>query len=125
MLVTCLCATWCLTCEAYRATFAAVQPLFPDVSFRWVDIEDESELVGEVDIKDFPTLLILVNAQVCFFGAVTPQPRVLEAMIAASVGNVAGQRDIPGDVEDLADRLAAAAPGSARAVTCAASATAA
>ncbi len=26
--------------------------------FAWVDIEDESELVGDLDIEDFPTLLL-------------------------------------------------------------------
>lgn len=110
MLVTCLCATWCLTCEAYKATFAEVQAAFPTTAFRWIDIEDEADLVGEVDIQNFPTLMILEGAQVRFFGTVTPQLRVLEAIIAASARNAAGQRDLDRDVEDLADRLAAMAP---------------
>lgn len=110
MLVTCLCATWCLTCEAYKATFAQVKAAFPEAMFRWIDIEDEADLVGEVDIQNFPTLLILEGSQVRFFGTVTPQPRVLEAIIAASARNVAGQRDLDRDVEDLADRLAALVP---------------
>ncbi|MBK6616190.1 thioredoxin family protein [Ottowia sp.] len=105
MLVTCLCATWCLTCEAYRATFAEIAERFPDMTFRWVDIEDESDVVGELDIQNFPTLLIQSGTQVRFFGTVTPQPRVLEAIVAACVRESMAQRDLDRDVEDLADRF--------------------
>lgn len=116
MLVTCLCATWCLTCEAYKATFAQAQKTFPEAQFRWIDIEDEAELVGDVDIQNFPTLLILEGNQVRFFGTVTPHTRVLEAIVAASARNAGGQRDLDRDVEDLADRIAALAPCSSSAI---------
>jgi thioredoxin 1 len=36
--------------------------------FVWVDIEDESELVGDLDIEDFPTLLLARGGRVLFFG---------------------------------------------------------
>lgn len=105
MLVTCLCATWCLTCEAYRPTFAVIAERFPDMTFRWVDIEDEAQVVGELDIQNFPTLLIQSGTKVRFFGTVTPQPRVLEAIVAACVRESMGQRDVDRDAEDLAERF--------------------
>lgn len=107
MLVTCLCATWCTTCELYRQTFAEMAKLFPETKFRWIDIEDESDFVGDVDVVNFPTLLITEGRQIRFFGTVTTQLRVLEAMIAASAKTTASQRELGRGIEDLADRLAA------------------
>ena len=61
--VACLCAQWCRTCDAYRDTLLGVREsmqLHPDVAARfvWVDIEDEADLVGDLDIEDFPTILL-------------------------------------------------------------------
>ena len=68
MLVTCLCAAWCLTCESYKSTFEEVAKKFPEDQFRWLDIEDESDLVGEIDVQNFPTLMIQERSQVRFYG---------------------------------------------------------
>lgn len=111
MFVTCLCAAWCLTCEDYRQTFSDVGKLFPDVRFRWVDIEDEAALVDDVDVVNFPTLLIADGRAVLFFGAVMPQARVLEALIDAYRRNAVHLSALPQDVERLAERLRTRASG--------------
>lgn len=52
---------------------------------RWIDIEDEAELVGEFDVETFPTLVVLDPVQVRFAGALTPQPETLRRVLRATV----------------------------------------
>jgi thiol-disulfide isomerase/thioredoxin len=88
LLVACLCAEWCLTCKAYRDTFAAVAATHPQARFVWVDVEDhadalESEGHDAPDIVNFPTLLVLNGAAPLFFGTVLPHANVLERMLTS------------------------------------------
>lgn len=71
--IACLCADWCGTCREYAATFAALQQALPGHRYRWIDIEDEAELVGEVDIETFPTLLVACDGRLLFAGPVLPR----------------------------------------------------
>ncbi len=56
--VICLCAAWCGTCGIYRPLFDELARAHPDVRFEWVDIEDDAEIAGDLDVETFPTLLI-------------------------------------------------------------------
>ena len=59
LLVACLCAAWCRTCDEYEPMFEGLQHRFGKAArFVWVDIEDEDEAMGPVDVENFPTLLI-------------------------------------------------------------------
>ncbi len=69
----CLCAGWCGTCRDYRALFDALAQAHPEVRFEWVDIEDESELAGDLDVETFPTLLIADGRKAHFLGPLLPQ----------------------------------------------------
>ena len=86
LLVACLCAQWCRTCDAYRDTLVAVRDALrlghadSAMRFAWVDIEDESELVGDLDIEDFPTILLARGDQVLFFGPVMPHAQTLDRL---------------------------------------------
>jgi thioredoxin 1 len=73
-LVVCLCADWCGTCRDYRPVFDRAADLHPSMRFDWLDIEDDAELVGELDIETFPTVLIADAEGVVFFGPLLPQP---------------------------------------------------
>lgn len=82
----CLCAAWCDTCEAYRATFAALAAAHPAVEFRWVDIEDHADALdaladGAPEIENFPTLLLADGTGRGFFGTVLPHASVAERML--------------------------------------------
>ncbi len=79
--VACLCAAWCGTCRDYREGFTHLEATFPEVEFRWVDIEDEAEALGDLDIENFPTLLIQRGELVLFFGVMLPQPGLLKRLI--------------------------------------------
>lgn len=81
--VACLCAAWCDTCQAYRATFDALAARHPLQHFVWIDIEDQADLVGDFDVENFPTLLIQRGDRVAFFGVVLPELRVADRLLLA------------------------------------------
>lgn len=81
--VACLCAAWCDTCRSYREGFERLAARHPDKRFVWIDIEDEADLVGDIDVENFPTLLIQRGDQVAFFGTVLPDPGVADRLIGA------------------------------------------
>ena len=106
LLVTCLCAAWCGSCRDYRATFDELSARFADrADFAWIDIEDDADALGDLDIEDFPTLLIAEGDAMRFLGAVTPQPQTAERLIRSAI---AGELVAPVDA-DLVARVRAIA----------------
>lgn len=83
LLVVCLCAQWCGTCNDYEAVFDGVRHEFPQARFVWVDVEDHADLVDPIGVEDFPTLLIAQGNSAQFFGTVTPQLETLRRMVHA------------------------------------------
>ena len=79
--VTCLCAAWCTTCREYRQTFDELAVAYPHASFRWLDIEDEAEALGDLDVENFPTLLVARDGVVLFFGVLLPHKSHLARMV--------------------------------------------
>jgi thiol-disulfide isomerase/thioredoxin len=84
-IVACLCAAWCGTCGSYRDAFEALAARHPDKVFLWIDIEDQADVVGDLDVENFPTLLLQRGETVAFFGTVLPDPAVAERMVQAQV----------------------------------------
>ena len=82
-IVACLCAAWCGTCGSYRAAFEELAGRHPDKHFVWIDIEDQADVVGDLDVDNFPTLLIQRHEVVAFFGTVLPDPVLAERLLAA------------------------------------------
>ena len=82
----CLCAAWCGTCGIYRPLFDELARAHPDVRFEWVDIEDESDLVGDLDVETFPTLLIADGERALFLGPLLPQAPVLTRLLTSLQG---------------------------------------
>lgn len=86
LVVACLCAAWCGTCASYRAVFEELASRHPDKYFLWVDIEDHADLVGDLDVENFPTLLIQRHEHVAFFGTMLPDPNVAHRLIESQAG---------------------------------------
>ncbi|MDR1275681.1 MAG: thioredoxin family protein [Candidatus Accumulibacter sp.] len=88
-LVVCLCAEWCKSCREFQSDFDALSSDFAGADFRWVDIEENADAMGELDIVDFPTLLVFRGEHVLFFGPMTPHSerlrRLLEVFAAQTV----------------------------------------
>ncbi|MDB5934067.1 MAG: thiol reductase thioredoxin [Massilia sp.] len=85
--VACLCAGWCGTCTSYRNAFEQMASRHPELRFIWIDIEDQSDVVGDLDVENFPTLLVQRDDTVAFFGTVLPDPALAERLIAAQLAN--------------------------------------
>ena len=83
LLVACLCAAWCGSCREYVSVFETQAQRFA-ATFKWVDIEDEEDALGPLDVENFPTLLIARGDEVLFFGPVTPQPQTLARLLEAA-----------------------------------------
>jgi thioredoxin-like negative regulator of GroEL len=81
--VACLCAAWCGTCSTYRATFEELALRHPDKTFVWIDIEDQADVVGDLDVDNFPTLLVQRGDTVAFFGTIVPDGAVAERLVQA------------------------------------------
>lgn len=79
--VICLCAEWCTTCRDYKLVFRQLGKAFPNVRFSWLDIETDAELVGELDIENFPTLMINRGSSVLFYGVMRPKPENLVRLL--------------------------------------------
>lgn len=105
--VVCLCAAWCGVCRQYEADFRALQQQFPQVRFVWLDVEDEEELVGDLDVETFPTLLIAHQDRPMFLGPLLPQIKVLERLLAALQEAQTASPGLPAEAAALWRRIAA------------------
>ena len=92
LLVICLCAEWCSTCRDYRTGFDELARQFPDVRFEWVDIEASADDLGDLDIENFPTLLVLRAELVLFYGVMLPYTAHLRRAIENFLEHSSGQR---------------------------------
>lgn len=83
--IACLCAGWCDVCKQYRAGFDALAAEYPDHQFVWIDIEDQSDLVGDLDVENFPTILMQRGDTVAFYGTMMPEPRQVARLLEAQL----------------------------------------
>lgn len=105
LIVICLCAEWCNNCAEYAPRFQEVARAFPDVRFRWVDIEDEAEAVEPIDVENFPTVLIANDRTAVFLGAITPHPQTLTRLIENALqGDMPALRSQP-QAQQVLDNL--------------------
>jgi thioredoxin 1 len=84
-IVACLCAAWCGVCTAYRVAFDELAQRHPDKVFVWIDVEDNADLIGDIDIENFPTLLMQHRDIVAFYGTMLPDTRIAERVLRSCV----------------------------------------
>lgn len=106
-LVACLCAAWCGACREYKPTFDALAQRFGETAdFAWIDVEDESDALGDPDIENFPTLLISAGNATLFFGPVTPQAQTAERLVQSAVaGDLSALPEEESDTAGLARKV--------------------
>ena len=104
----CLCAAWCGTCGIYRPLFDELARAHPDVRFEWVDIEDESDIAGDLDVETFPTLLIANGERALFLGPLLPQAPVLARLLASLQAAAPGSAGPGGEAQQVFERVRAA-----------------
>ncbi|MFJ2988782.1 thioredoxin family protein [Collimonas sp. NPDC087041] len=83
--VACLCAAWCGSCREYFTNFTALAQRHPQLQFAWIDIEDQADLIGDLDVDNFPTLLIQRGDVVAFLAPVEMDLRLAERVLLAQM----------------------------------------
>ena len=79
--VACICAEWCDSCAEYRPGFFALAAEFPQAEFAWLDTENDAEKIGDLEIENFPTILVRLGGQTLFCGPQPPSHAVLRRLL--------------------------------------------
>jgi thiol-disulfide isomerase/thioredoxin len=103
--VICLCADWCGVCREWTGIFEELMARHPHVLFDWVDVEDEADAMGDVDIETFPTLLVAQGSRARFFGPVQPSAAQVTRLLESLLADPAQGRDAGPEAGALLDRL--------------------
>lgn len=103
-LVVGLCAAWCDTCTEFRAAFDGIAASQPNSTFVWLDIEDDAEIAGDIDVDNFPTLAVFHHGRLLHFGVSLPQAPTVARLLAALTEESATAQAEPA-VEALPRRL--------------------
>jgi thioredoxin-like negative regulator of GroEL len=106
--VICLCAEWCGACRGWREQFEQIAAAHPDFRFAWVDIEDEAQAMGDVDIETFPTMLVAQGGSPRFFGPVQPSGSQVSRLLSSLLDSPPPAA-APADAAALFERLASTA----------------
>ena len=53
------------------------------MQFTWIDIEDESDTLGDLDVETFPTLLVARGRTPHFYGPVLPSATQCQRLLAS------------------------------------------
>lgn len=80
-LVACLCAAWCSSCTAWRQAFAELAAEFSGDCFVWIDIEDQSDLVADIEVETLPVLFVQTTSGIEFVGPIEPRASFLRALL--------------------------------------------
>jgi thioredoxin reductase (NADPH) len=106
LLVACLCATWCKTCTEFRGTFDKLAASNADARFVWLDVEDDSAMVGDIEIENFPTLAVFRGATPIFYGVTMPQEGVVARTLASLKREDRDAVAVPEEISGLPGALA-------------------
>jgi thiol-disulfide isomerase/thioredoxin len=94
--VACLCAAWCDSCVAYRAGFEALAREFPQAEFVWLDVEDDAEAVGDLEVENFPTIQVKRGGEVLFYGVQLPVHEHLRRLLQEIFSREKSSQSSPG-----------------------------
>ncbi len=106
LLVACLCAAWCKTCTEFRSTFDKLARENESAKFVWLDVEEDSALVGELDIENFPTLAVFRGDKPLFYGVTMPQEGVVARTLASLTRDDRDAVEVPEEIAGLPSALA-------------------
>lgn len=96
-LVACLCAEWCGTCRDYLAVWRDLAERHPDDCFVWIDIETHADALGDIDIENFPTVLVqdAAGGVPRFYGTLLPHADTLARLLSRGATMPAGGEPPP------------------------------
>jgi len=105
LLVACLCAAWCKTCTEFRGTFDKLALENTGAKFVWLDVEEDSALVGDIEIENFPTLAVFRGDKPLFYGVTMPQEGVVARTLASLERDNRDSVSVPDEIAGLPEVL--------------------
>jgi thioredoxin 1 len=105
--VVCLCAAWCGVCRDWLPLFKEQARANPQIRFAYVDVEDEDETMGDVDIETFPTLLVGRGSEVMYLAPIPPMASAFARLLARLQAQPRPDPGLPPDANALLGRLQA------------------
>ena len=106
--VACLCAQWCRVCGEYRLLFDTLAQAHPEARFVWVDVEDDEDIAGDLDVETFPTLLIADGQWARFLGPLLPQAPVLARLLTSLQGAAPVTAGVSPEAQGVFERIRSA-----------------
>jgi thioredoxin 1 len=103
--IVCLCADWCAACRDYRRAFEARAQQRGDAVHVWVDIEDDSDWLGDIDVETLPTLLVLHGTRPMFFGPVLPHMDIVDRTLRALKQHGPSGDPVPDEFKSAVERV--------------------
>lgn len=76
-----VCATWCGVCRDYKSVIELESE--HEIKPVWVDVDDFEALVDDLSIETFPTVVILRDIDVLFFGSIDTKQGTLSGLLSA------------------------------------------
>ncbi len=105
LVVVSLCAAWCDTCSQFRAAYERIAQARPQATFVWLDIEDDADVAGDVDVENFPTLAIYRGSAPLHFGVSLPHETTVGRLVDALADSGTPLGDEPGEVGELPEKF--------------------
>ena len=109
LLVVCLCAAWCDACREFGKTFERLAARHRSAGLVWLDIEDDSDICGDIDVENFPSLAIYRGERLLHYGVSLPQEGSVARLIDEMATRSSAAADAPRPVLELPERMARAA----------------
>jgi thioredoxin reductase (NADPH) len=108
LVVISLCAAWCHTCREFQETFERIAGARKDAQFVWLDIEDDHEICGDIDVESFPTLVVFRGHVPVHFGVSMPQEATVARLIDELASHAIAALDVPREILELRETLGGA-----------------
>ena len=105
LVVVALCAAWCDTCTQFRAAYERVAQARPRATFVWVDIEDDADVAGDIDVENFPTLAIYRGSAPLHFGVSLPHETTVGRLVDALADSGTPLGDAPYELAELPEKF--------------------
>ena len=101
LVVVSFCAAWCDTCNEFRVAYERIAAARPQTAFVWLDIEDDADVAGDIDVENFPTLAVYRGGVPVHFGVALPHESTVLRLIDALAGSGSAMRHAPPAVAEL------------------------
>jgi thioredoxin 1 len=105
LVVVSLCAAWCDTCTQFRAAYERIAQARPQAAFVWLDIEDDADVAGDIDVENFPTLAIYRGSAPLHFGVSLPHETTVGRLVDALADSGTPLGDAPDELAELPEKF--------------------